>query len=242
MGSGTDIAKDAAQIIVTDDNFASIVNGIEEGRFAYSNVRKVTMLLISTGFAELVLLGTAILINMPAPFLAAQLLWLNLVTNGIQDVALAFEAGEKGVMKIPPRPPDEGIFDRKMIENVLVSGLTMALVCLAVWIYEIRSGMEIHEARNLLFTLLVLMQFFHVLNCRSESVSAFLVPIRNNRVLIIGMIIAFAVHLAAVYLPFTQSLLRIAPLTPERWLLLGALASLVIIVMEIFKWLRRTGR
>lgn len=242
MGSGTDIAKDAAQIIVTDDNFASIVNGIEEGRFAYSNVRKVTMLLISTGFAELVLLGTAILINMPAPFLAAQLLWLNLVTNGIQDVGLAFEAGEKGVMKLPPRPPAEGIFDRKMIENVLVSGLTMAIVCLAVWIYEIRSGMEIHEARNQLFTLLVLMQFFHVQNCRSESVSAFLVPIRNNRVLIIGMIIAFIVHLAAVYLPFTQSLLQIAPLTPERWLLLGALASFVIIVMEIFKWLRRAGR
>ncbi|MGV8124738.1 MAG: cation transporting ATPase C-terminal domain-containing protein [Candidatus Xenobiia bacterium LiM19] len=98
------------------------------------------------------------------------------------------------------------------------------------------------EARNLLFTLLVLMQFFHVLNCRSESISAFLVPIRNNRVLITGMIIAFIVHLAAVYLPFTQPLLQIAPLTLERWLLLGALASLVIIVMEIFKWLRRAGR
>ena len=105
MGSGTDIAKDTAMITIVDDNFASIVAGIEEGRFAYANVRKVTLLLISTGAAELILLGASVLLGLPVPLLAVQILWLNLVTNGIQDVALAFEPGEQGVMQQAPRRP-----------------------------------------------------------------------------------------------------------------------------------------
>lgn len=238
MGSGTDVAKDAAQIIVTDDNFASIVNGIEEGRYAYANVRKVTLLLISTGFAELVVLGVAILAGLPAPFLAVQLLWLNLVTNGIQDVALAFESGEEGIMRQPPRPPGEGIFNRPMIEQVLVGGLTMALVCLGAWWYLLGCGLTVPESRNLLLALLVLMQFYHVLNCRSESRSIFRVPLRNNRVLMAGMLVAFAVHFGATYLPWTQSLLRITPLTVEQWLLFGSLAASVLVAMELYKRLR----
>ncbi len=239
MGSGTDVAKDAAQIIITDDNFASIVNGSEEGRYAYANVRKVTLLLISTGFAELIVLGSAILAGLPTPFLAAQLLWLNLVTNGIQDVALAFEAGEKGVMQRPPRSPREGIFNRSMVEQVMVSGITMATVCMGAWWYLIDNGMPVPEARNLLLTLLVLMQFYHVLNCRSETRSVFQVSLRDNQVLMVGMALAFAVHLGATQLPLTQSLLRIAPLSPGTWLTLGCLASSVFMAMEGYKWWRR---
>jgi len=238
MGSGTEVAKDASQIIVTDDNFASIVNGIEEGRYAYANVRKVTLFLISTGFAELILIGAAIMLNMPVPFLAVQLLWLNLVTNGIQDVALAFEAGEKGVMALPPRRPTEGIFNRKMIEQVLVGGMTMALVCLIAWRYLLGSGMEVAEARNNLLTLMILMQFYHVVNCRSEYLSAFRIPLRNNKILIMGMIVAFAIHLLATHLPLTQSLLRVVPLSIEKWLILGSIASVLFVVMECYKKVR----
>lgn len=239
MGSGTDIAKETALITVTDDNFASIVAGIEEGRFAYSNVRKVTLLLVSTGTAELVLLVAAVLMGLPVPLLAVQILWLNLVTNGIQDVALAFEAGEKGVMKLAPRRPTEGIFDRKMIEQVLISGVTMSLVCLVAWIVMLDNGMEEAVARNSLLTLLVLMQFYHVLNCRSESRSAFRVPLRDNPILIVGMLIAFCLYVLATQIPLMQSLLRTSPLLIERWLVLGGIASVVIIVMEIYKWVRR---
>jgi len=240
MGSGTEVAKDAAQIIVTDDNFASIVNGIEEGRFAYANVRKVTLFLISTGFAELVLIGIAILVGMPVPFLAVQLLWLNLVTNGIQDVALAFEAGEKGVMRQPPRSPHEGIFNRKMIEQVLVSGFTMALICLSVLWYMLGKGLEETEVRNILLTLMILLQFFHVMNCRSEYASAFRIPFSNNYILILGMILAFAIHLAATHWPVTQSLLRITPLSTGKWLSLGCCAALLLPVMETYKFVRRS--
>lgn len=115
MGSGTDVAKDMAEMIVTDDNFASIVAGVEEGRFAYDNVRKVTYLLIATGAAEVLLFTLSLLAGLPLPMLAVHILWLNLVTNGIQDVALAFEGGEPGAMQRPPRRPSEGIFNGLMI-------------------------------------------------------------------------------------------------------------------------------
>jgi Ca2+-transporting ATPase len=239
MGSGTDIAKDTALMIVTDDNFASIVSGIEEGRFAYANVRKVTLLLISTGAAELILIGGATLMGLPAPLLAVQILWLNLVTNGIQDVALAFEAGEKGVMKLPPRRPSEGIFNRKMIEQVLTSGITMALVCLGAWIFLLNRGWEETSARNALLTLLVLMQFYHVLNCRSEYRSAFRVPLRHNTVLMLGMLAAFGIHVLATQWPPLQALLRTGPLPLEQWLIFGAIAAVIMVVMEIYKRVKK---
>ncbi len=239
MGSGTEVAKDAAQIIVTDDNFSSIVNGIEEGRFAYANVRKVTLFLITTGFAQILLIAAAVMMDLPLPFIAVQLLWLNLVTNGIQDVALAFEKGEAGIMRMPPRRPTENIFNRKMIEQVLLGGVTMAVVCLLAWRHWTAAGVGEDQARNLILTLMILLQFFHVLNCRSEVRSLFRVPLRNNRVLFIGMAAAFAIHLAAMHWPVTQALLRIAPLPAREWLILAAAAVVQVPVMELYKLLKR---
>jgi len=236
MGSGTDVAKDTASLIVTDDNFASIVAGIEEGRHAYANVRKVTLFLISTGLAELILIGLSIAAGLPIPLLAVQILWLNLVTNGIQDVALAFEAGEKGVMKAAPRSPSEGIFNRKMIEQVVITGLTMSLIGFGAWVWLINAGWTEIEARSALLTLMVLMQFYHVLNCRSEINSAFRVPLKNNPILIFGMLIAFGLHLAATEVPFLQSLLRTGSLSIEKWLIFAALGTIILVVQEVYKW------
>ncbi len=240
MGSGTDVAKDTASLIVTDDNFASIVAGIEEGRHAYANVRKVTLLLISTGLAELILIGLSIAAGLPVPLLAVQILWLNLATNGIQDVALAFEAGEKGVMRYPPRKPSEGIFNRKMIEQVLLTGITMALVCFAAWVWMNHVGWEVNMARSSLLTLLVLMQFYHVVNCRSESSSAFRVPLRNNPVLLVGMLVAFLIHILATELPFLQSLLRTQSLPLNYWLVFAGIGAVILVVVEVYKRLART--
>lgn len=242
MGSGTDVAKDTASLIVTDDNFSSIVAGVEEGRHAYANVRKVTLLLISTGLAELVLIGLSIAAGLPIPLLAVQILWLNLVTNGIQDVALAFEGGEKGVMKMPPRPPSEGLFNRKMIEQVLLSGLVMALICFGVWWWLINKGWQEDTARNGILTLLVMIQFYHVMNCRSEFTSAFRIPFRNNPVLLVGMLLALLIHIAATELPFMQSLLRTEPLSIQYWLTFTALGAIILIVLETYKWLSNRRR
>jgi magnesium-transporting ATPase (P-type) len=238
MGSGTDIAKETALITIVDDNFASIVAGIEEGRFAYANVRKVTLFLISTGAAQVLLIGAIVLLGSPVPLLPAQILWLNLVTNGIQDVALAFEAGEKGVMKQPPRHPSEGIINRKMLEQVLVSSITMSVTCFIAWLVMLNMGMDIETIRYHLLTLLVLMQFYYVLSCRSETVSAFRVPLRNNPVLIFGMAVAFVIYVLATELPLLQELLRTESMPLQTWLLFGVSASVVIIAMEVYKWIQ----
>ena len=140
MGSGTDVAKDTSSMIVTDDTFSSIVAGVEEGRVAYDNIRKVTLLLISTGLSEVILFILALLVGLPIPLLAVQLLWLNLVTNGIQGVALAFEAGEPGVMYRKPREPEEGIFNNLMIKETLVSGATIGMIAFAVWMWYLEKA------------------------------------------------------------------------------------------------------
>ncbi|HMP41361.1 MAG TPA: HAD-IC family P-type ATPase, partial [Roseiflexaceae bacterium] len=244
MGSGTDVAKDTASMIVTDDNFASIKAGVEEGRFAYDNVRKVTYLLISTGAAEVVLFTLAILSGLPLPLFAVQLLWLNLVTNGIQDVALAFEGGEPGAMRRPPRKPSEGIFNRLMIRQTVTSGMTIGLIGFGTWYWLLAAGYDEAAARNLVLLLMVLFENVHVFNCRSEYVSALRVPLGRNKVLIGGVFAALGLHLLSMQLPFMQSLLRVAPVSFAEFGILFALALSVLLVMEIFKLLnaQRTER
>ncbi len=246
MGSGTDVAKETSTMIVVDDNFSSIVDGIEEGRFAYSNVRKVVYFLISTGTAEILLFLLAI-ISIPLlplgslipPLMAAQLLWLNVVTNGIQDVALAFETGEKGEMKKAPRSPKEGIFNPLMIKQTIVSGSVMALFSFAVWFYLIDSGHSVEYTRNILLMLIVLFQNFHAFNCRSEYTSAFKIPLRKNQFLVYGIFIAHALHVISTHIPFMQKILQIEPISFSDWLILFVIASSILWIMEIFKYTRR---
>lgn len=239
MGSGTDIAKDTASILVTDDNFASIVEGVREGRHAYDNVRKVIYLLISTGAAEILFFMLAIVAGLPIPLLPVQILWLNLVTNGIQDVALAFEGGEPGAMRRAPRRPTEGIFNRLMVQQVALSGATMGLVVFGVWSWLLHAGWTEAAARNLVLLLMVLFQNFHVFNCRSERESVFRVPLQRNRVLVFGVAAALGLQLLSMNLPFMQSMLHIAPVSGGEFVVLALIASLVMIVMEVFKWLKR---
>ncbi len=240
MGSGTDVAKEVGSMIVADDNFASIVAGVEEGRFAYDNVRKVIYLLISTGAAEVLMFILAILAGMPIPLLAVQLLWLNLVTNGIQDVALAFEGGEPGAMKRKPRKPDETIFDPQMVWQTLVSGLTIGILAFGVWYWLVEVEMiNKHDARNMVLLFMVLLQNVHVFNCRSESVSALKVPVRRNIILIFGVLAAQGIHMLSMHLPFMQIILGTAPVSFKQWVVLLCLALSLLLIMEVFKWTRK---
>ncbi|MDQ7842073.1 MAG: HAD-IC family P-type ATPase [bacterium] len=237
MGSGTDVAKEVGLMIVADDNFASIVAGVEEGRFAYDNVRKVVYLLISTGAAEVLMFIAAILMGLPIPLLAVQLLWLNLVTNGIQDVALAFEGGEPGAMKRGPRRPNERIFDSRMIGQTLVSGSTIGALAFGLWYWMISLRlMDEASARNSVLLLMVLLQNVHVFNCRSESKSAFRVPLRRNVILIFGVLAAQGIHILSMYVPFMQTILRTEAIGFTEWLSTLGLASTVLLAMEVYKW------
>ncbi len=240
MGSGADVAKDTAAIIIADDNFASIEAGIEEGRFAYDNVRKVIYLLVATGAAEVLLFTLALLTGLPAPLTPVQLLWLNLVTNGVQDVALAFEGGEAGAIRRPPRPPSEGIFNRLMIQETVVAGATIGLVAYASLYFL--AGLGSMQARNHLLLLMVLLENFHVFNCRSEYVSAFRVPLRRNWVLVVGVAVAQGIHLFAMHFPPLERLLQVAPISLGHWALTLLAAASILAVMEVFKWRRQPRR
>ncbi len=237
MGSGTDVAKEVGSMIVVDDNFSSIVAGVEEGRFAYDNVRKVIYLLISTGTAEIILFLASIFAGLPLPLLAVQLLWLNLVTNGIQDVALAFEGGEPGAMKRPPRKPSEKIIDARMIKQTLLAGATMGLIVFGLWFF-LHNYTQIGElhARDLILLLMVFMQNFHAFNARSERISVFKIPLNRNIILVFGVLAAQGIHILCMHIPVMQNILRIEPITFSEWLYILLLAIPMIIVMEIFKF------
>lgn len=243
MGKGgTDVARDAADIVLSDDNFASIVAGIEEGRVAYDNVRKVIYLLISCGAAELLALGSAVLIGMPMPLLPVQILWVNLVTNGIQGVALAFESNEGGVLRRQPRDPAEPIFNRLMIERTLVSAVFMAGVLLAAFAWMLRNGWPEPAARNVLLLLFVLFENFHVGNCRSETRSAFALPPWRSRLLLAGVGGALAAHGIALYTPLGHSILKTEAVGVPEWLVLVAVSSTIVAVMELHKLIWRWRR
>jgi len=236
--SGTDVARETADLIIADDNFASIVAGVEEGRIAYANVRKVIFLLISTGAAELVLFTLALLTGLPLPLLAVQLLWLNLVTNGIQDVALAFEPGEGDELQYLPRPPRESIFNRIMIERVVLSALVIGSVAFMLFQWLLQQGFSLEAARNGTLMLMVLFENIHVFNSRSESRSVFRHNPMRNPLLLFGTAAAQLIHIGAMYTPWISDVLQIQPLSLQHWLVLLSLAVTVLVAMELHKLLR----
>jgi len=237
--SGTDVAKATAELIITDDNFSSIVAGVEEGRVAYANVRKVVFLLISTGMAEIVLFTLALLTGLPLPLLAVQLLWLNLVTNGIQDVALAFEPAEGDELLRSPRSPKDSIFNRLMIERVVISALVIGTVAFFLFQWLLSIGYSVDEARNGTLLLMVLFENIHVFNCRSETRSAFMHNPLTNPVLLFGTAAAQLIHIGAMYTPWISDVLHIQPVSPQHWLELLGLAFIILVAMELHKFVRR---
>ena len=240
MGSGTDVAKETGDMIITNDNFLSIVSGIEEGRYAYSNIRKVIYLLISCGFAEVLLFVFSLLLNTPMPLLAIQLLWLNLVTDGIQDVALAFEGGEKEFMKQKPRHPNEKIFNKLLIQETLLSGLTISVLVFSFWyILLYPMNMEVDHARSYILLIMVFMQNIHVFNCRSETKSAFKMPFKNNKFIVFGVAATLILQLIVSETNIMSKVLGIYPISLTNTLLAISLSFPLLGVMEIFKIYKR---
>jgi Ca2+-transporting ATPase len=241
--SGTEVAKEAADMVVTDDNFASVVAAVEEGRIAFDNVRTTTSFLISTGAAAIIAVLASIASPMQTPFLAAQMIWLNVVTNGVQDVALAFEPGDPDVLERPPRPRREGIVSRLLWERTVVAGAVMAAGTLALFLVELElRGESLERARTVALTTMVLFQVFHVGNSRSEYLSAFRKSPLSNRLLFVGTALALALHAAALYLPPTQYVLRVEPLNGTQWLEMVLVAATVVVAVELHKWLRGRRR
>lgn len=238
MGSGTDIAKETGNMIITDDNFSSIVKGVEEGRKAYNNIRKVIYLLLSTGFSEIILFILSIIFNLPIPLIAIQLLWLNLITNGIQGDALAFEEDKEDVLNIKVKR--QKIFDDLMIKEIAVSSIIMSLTefIFYVYLYKIKN-LDIVLVRSYLLTLMVFMENIQIFNCRSEKKSMFKIPGSNNRFLMISIIITLCIQIIIVRIPEVASFFGLKTLQIEKVGMLFLLVIPLIIGMEIFKKIQK---
>jgi Ca2+-transporting ATPase len=229
--------------VLSDDNFATIVAGVEEGRVAYQNIRNVVYLVAAAGLAEVLTVGLAVIVGLPLPLLPTQLLWLNLVTNGIQDVSLAFEGRRGDELRAPPRSPGEPLFDRLMLERVLLGGTWMAILGFSAYAWLLESGVAVWEARNTLMLLMVLLQNVDTFNARSETVSAFRMPLGRNPLLVAGVATALLLHIGALHVPLLQQLLEFGPVAAVTWLWLSLAALSLLLVMELHKtsWRRRVG-
>lgn len=240
MGSGTDVAKETSSMIILDDNFNSIVLGIKEGRNAYSNIRKVSYMLLSCGVAEVLFFLLAIILDMPMPLVAIQLLWLNIVTDGLQDLALSFEKSEETIMNESPRNPNETLFNIELFSEVLISGLFIGIIVFIVWIYLINKlDMPVNIARGYIVTLMVFIQNMHVLNCRSEKSSILKVPIKSNPLIIFSIVSAIFLQVLFSEVPFLSKFLQTTSIPITHMLILFVISTTIIFIMEIYKYLKR---
>ena len=237
--TGTDVAKEAADIVLSDDNFASIVSAVKEGRIVYDNIKKVTIFLVSCGFGELLTIIACMVSGLHLPYNPAQILWLNLVTNGFQDVALAFEPGEKGVLERKPRPHQERILSSLMIQRTLLMGAILGFGTYVVFYLELASSVPVESARSVALTAMVFFQFYQALNCRSETLSVFEMNPLANPFLFVSIIGAFFAHLAVLYVPALQYVFRTVPLDFDQWVLVGLSSVTIVIGVEIDKLIRR---
>ena len=236
MGSGTDTAKETSNMIIMDDSFKSIVSGIELGRCAYSNIRKVCYFLLSCGLAEVLFFLLSIVFDLPMPLVAIQLLWLNLVTDGFQDIALSFEKSEKNIMQKKPISPKENIFNRKLLEEVLISGLFIGIIVFSIWFVLINKlQLDVNIARGYIMVLMVFIQNIHVFNCRSETESAFNISLRSNPLIVITAFGSILLQIIVMEIPFFSSFLKTTTIPYHHLFILASFAIIILIVMEIYK-------
>jgi magnesium-transporting ATPase (P-type) len=240
--TGTDVAKEAAKIVITDDNFASIVAAVEEGRVVYRNIKKAVLLLFSTSAAEVTVLFLGILLGYPPPFAAVQILWNNLVIEGLVTVNLVMEAPEGDEMKHKPIPPDEPLVDRALLMRMAL--MTPAIVILTFGWFVLRTAARVPEVqvRTETFTLLAVCDWFAVLNCRSEWRSGLMWSLFRNRWLVGGLVLGNLLQIAVVYFRPLGTLFHTVPLDLEIVIALGAVGSLVLWSEELRKWIVRKRR
>jgi len=237
--TGTDVTKETAEMVLTDDNFASIVNAVEEGRIVYKNVRKVVKFLLSTNIGEdITLLSSLVLFAARGLIITpVQILWVNLVTDGILDITLAMEPKEEDVMDEPPRKQGSQIINREILINILIVAIVMAAGTLFMYQYA-QNGSQAY-AQTVVFTTLAMFQVFNAFNCRSRTRSVFKMGFFNNPYLLMAIAASILLQISAVYVPFMQSALGTAPLSPIDWLYIFLVSSTILVVDEIRKLIQR---
>jgi Ca2+-transporting ATPase len=238
--TGTDVTKEVSDMIVTDDNFASIVNAVEEGRGIYDNIRKFIHYLLSCNAGEILVMFTASLVGMPVPLLPIHILWVNLVTDGLPALALGIDPIDKNIMTRPPRPANESVITKPLAFTMLMQGAFIAacsLLAFSFIYYVEKEGIE--SARSAAFIVLACSQLFHSFNCRNMKVSLFKIGIFTNKSLIGATLLSFALQMMVIYTPFFQKVFKTVPLGLFDWVLVVVISSFPLWAMEIVKLLRK---
>jgi Ca2+-transporting ATPase len=242
--AGTDVAKESADMVLLDDNFASIVSAVEEGRAIYDNIRKFVRYMLSTNSGEVLVIFAASLLFLPLPLLPLQILWINLITDGFPALALTVEPKERGLMGRKPRDPKAGILSGGIGLHIVWVGALMMIGTLAVYVWALGGAptdIERAEARTLAFYVVTMFQVFHVLAIRVERKSVFTEGFLRNRHLIGAVLLTVGLQLAVIYVPFFQPAFRTLPLPWPELLLATVVGSSVFFAVETEKALRRRG-
>jgi Ca2+-transporting ATPase len=234
---GTEVAKEASDIVLLDDNFSSIVTAIEEGRSIYKTIKKVILYLFSTSIGEALTIMGALLLGYPLPLVAAQIIWLNFVTDGFLDVALAMEPKEKGLLSETFEHPKKYIVDKLMAERMVVMAIPMMLGTL--YLFQQYFSTDLTKAWTISLSVLAVFQWFNAWNCRSESKSIFQINPFSNMYLVGATVLIIGLHMLAVYHPFMQGFLKTVPLTLAEWLIIVPMAASIVVVEEVRKLMYR---
>ncbi len=236
--TGTDVSKEAADMVLLDDNFATIVAAIEEGRRIYDNIRKFIKYTLTSNAGEIWVMLAGPFLGMPLPLTPIQILWVNLVTDGLPGLALTVEPAERDAMQRKPFPPKENVFARGMARDILWIGLWMGLVSLAAGLWALNTG-RVETWQTMVFTTLTLAQMGNVLATRSNRDSLFQIGLLSNKSLLGAVLLTFVLQMAVVYVPFLQNIFNTRALPLEDLLVSLGMSTLVFIGVEIFKWVRR---
>ncbi len=238
--TGTDVTKEAADMVVTDDHFASIAAAVEEGRGIFDNIRKTVHFLLSCNLSEVLVMLFAALLGLPLPLLPIQILWMNLVTDGIPALALAVDPKAPDLMTRPPRRPEARLLDGGRLLAIGGEGLMLGVIALGAFSYSLYGlHQELDQARTVAFTVLVVAQLVHVFNCRSERLSLFQLGVGTNRVLVWAFLLSLVVQVAVLTVPAVATIFKVVPLPIENWALMGGMGVLPFLLMELVKALRR---
>ncbi len=239
---GTEVAKEASDLILLDDNFAGIVRAAEEGRSIYKTIKKVILYLFSTSLGEILVITTAIFSGFPLPLLATQIIWLNFVTDGFLTVALAMEPKERVLMKEKFKKPQKWIVDRLMAGRMITMSLPMAIGTFWIFLHYLSIGEEVIKAQTIALVTLAAFQWFNAWNCRSEEKSVFSSNPFSNFWLVAATITVIALQLFALHNGFLQKVLHVVPLSVNEWFYLVPVAASVVVVEEIRKIFYRRSR
>jgi len=240
---GTDVTKEVSSLILADDNFATIVKAVEEGRKIYNNIRKFIKYLLSCNTGELLAIFIGIVMGLPLPLIPIQILWVNLVTDGLPALALGMDDDSDNVMKRKPRDPEESIFAHGMIGHIISQGSLIGISTMAAFLIAIyKLGLDINTARTMAFSTLVFSQLVFVFSCRSEEHSFWEIPPFRNMYLVAAVLLSSIMQLGVIYIPFLSAFFKTEILNLQQWIIVGSLSIWSTIIVDFFRSILRNNK